>query len=171
MFIGYENSVKIFSWSFHISSWGFHILWKCVLSRDRHSHKACRTICNRDQNEIKQSTCHFVLNQAIKGRFKEAIKQFTEEKVKQKYTYRVSCWNIKQSRTFLECNQAIKVNFCESKILIPFTNGYLQALWKWLPLILCILEFISVSGTDTLVTTYENFVSYRDYQSLSMAIW
>ena len=84
------------------------------------------------------------------------------------YTYRVSCWNIKQSRTFLECNQAIKVNFCESKILIPFANGYLQALWKWLPLIYCILEFISVSGTDTLVTTYENFVSYRDYQSLSI---
>ena len=32
-------------------------------------------------------------------------------------------WNIKQSRTIFECNQAIKVKFCKSKILIPVANG------------------------------------------------
>ena len=32
------------------------------------------------------------------------------------------CWNIKQSRTTFEYNQAIKVKFCQSKILIPVAN-------------------------------------------------
>ena len=33
------------------------------------------------------------------------------------------CWNIKQSRTIFECNQATKVKFCQSKILILVANG------------------------------------------------
>ena len=33
------------------------------------------------------------------------------------------CWNIKRSRTIFECNQAIKVKFRQSKILIPVANG------------------------------------------------
>ena len=48
-------------------------------SRGSHSHRACRTICDWDQNEIKGSTRHFVLNQAIKERFKETIKRLTKE--------------------------------------------------------------------------------------------
>ena len=50
-----------------------------ISTRGSHSHRACRTICNRDQNEIKGSTRHFVLNQAIKERFKETIKRLTKE--------------------------------------------------------------------------------------------
>ena len=48
-------------------------------TRGGHSHRACRTICNRDQNEIKGSTSHFTLNQAIKEHFKEMIKRLLEE--------------------------------------------------------------------------------------------
>ena len=33
------------------------------------------------------------------------------------------CWNIKQSSTIFECNQAIKVKFRQSKILILVANG------------------------------------------------
>ena len=48
--------------------------------RGSHSHMACRTIGDQDQNEtIKGSTYHFVLNQVIKERFKEAIMRFTKE--------------------------------------------------------------------------------------------
>ena len=48
-------------------------------SRSSHTHRACRTICDWDQNEIKKLTGKFVLNQMIKKRFKEAIKQLIEE--------------------------------------------------------------------------------------------
>ena len=37
--------------------------------------------------------------------------------------YEALCWKIKRSRTIFECNQAIKVNFHQSKILIPVANG------------------------------------------------
>ena len=32
------------------------------------------------------------------------------------------CWHIMQSRTIFECNQVIKVTFCQSKIFIPVAN-------------------------------------------------
>ena len=48
------------------------------------SHRACRNICNLDQNKIKGSRCHFVLNQAIKDHFKEDIKWITNLKRKVK---------------------------------------------------------------------------------------
>ena len=44
-----------------------------INERGSHSHRVCRIICDRDQNEIKGSTRNFVLNQVIRGRFKEAI--------------------------------------------------------------------------------------------------
>ena len=44
-------------------------------SRGSHLHKACRTICNQDQNEIKGSRCYFALNKTIKGCSEEAIKK------------------------------------------------------------------------------------------------
>ena len=44
----------------------------CSSSRDSHSHMACRTIYDRDQNEIKGSTRHFVRNKAIKEKICES---------------------------------------------------------------------------------------------------
>ena len=49
------------------------------MSRGNHSHSTSGIICNRDQNETKRSTSKFILNQAIKEYFKEAIKQLVEE--------------------------------------------------------------------------------------------
>ena len=49
------------------------------IARGNHSYRARGTICNGDQNEIKGSTCQFVLDQAIKKHFKEAIKWLIEE--------------------------------------------------------------------------------------------
>ena len=61
--------------------------------RGSHTHRARRTICDRDQNEIKRSTSEFVLNQAIKERSKEAIKPAAHRRVRltKTYMYRVSC--------------------------------------------------------------------------------
>ena len=57
----------------------FAVILLLLLTRGSHSHRACRTICDWDQNEIKGSTCNFVLNQAIKECFKEAIKRLVKE--------------------------------------------------------------------------------------------
>ena len=48
-------------------------------TRGSHCHGACRTICDQDQNKIKGSTHHFVLNQVIKRCFKEVIKRLIEQ--------------------------------------------------------------------------------------------
>ena len=40
------------------------------ISRGSHSHRTCRTICDRDQNEIKRSRGYLDQNQAIKEGFK-----------------------------------------------------------------------------------------------------
>ena len=62
-----------------------------------------------------------MLNQAIKGRFKEAIKQLTEEYGYAKHILIGFLAGISSNQgSFLS---AIKVNFCESKILILFANG------------------------------------------------
>ena len=56
-----------------------YVLGGPLMHPNQISLQACRTICNWDQNEIKGSTHHFVLHQAIKERFKEATKRFTKE--------------------------------------------------------------------------------------------
>ena len=82
-----------------------------------YSDRACRTILNCEQNEIKGSTQQFVLNQAVK--------KYVNEEAHRRA--RLSIINI--YKVFLEY-QAIKdlslviqENFCESKILIPVDNG------------------------------------------------
>ena len=48
-------------------------------TRGNHSHRACRTICDRHENKIKRSTCQSVLDQVIKECFKVAIMWLIEE--------------------------------------------------------------------------------------------
>ena len=60
------------------------------------------------------------------------------------YVSKVSYLNIKRSKTFLECNQAIKANFRESKILIPVANGSTVLMKVTTPL--CILVNVRFFG-------------------------
>ena len=41
-----------------------------LMTRGSHSHRSYRTICDRDQNEIKRSRGYLDQNKAIKERFK-----------------------------------------------------------------------------------------------------
>ena len=70
-------------------------------SRGSHYHKSCRTICDQDQNGIKQLRFPFVVNQTIKKVLNWAIKHLTKATCKQNDNlqgFPVS--NIKQSRHF-----------------------------------------------------------------------
>ena len=89
-----------------------------------HSHKVSRTICNWDQNEIKGSRCCLVLNQVIKECFKEAIKKLRRVTLQQNKHLNGFFDKISSNQgPFIECLQEIKVNFRQSKILIPAANG------------------------------------------------
>ena len=75
--INYSQSTVFSDLMFYVA-----VIGACLglsLGDTRVATRACRTICNRDQNEIKGSTCHFVLKLTIKERFKAAIKQLTKE--------------------------------------------------------------------------------------------
>ena len=52
-------------------------------ARSSHYHKSCRTICDWDQNGIKQSRCPSVVNQTIKKVFNWVIKHLTKVTCKQ----------------------------------------------------------------------------------------
>ena len=64
---------------------------------------------------------------------------------------KVFCWNIKRSRTIFEWNQAIKVKFCQSKILIPVANGSTGTMNVTTP---CFSKKIFGHGAMTLGTAY-----------------
>ena len=55
--------------AYHSPGACLHVL-ACNKVRGSYYHKTCRTICDRDQNEIKQSRGCLGLNQAIKRLFR-----------------------------------------------------------------------------------------------------
>ena len=117
---------------------------------------------------INMSFCAKSSNQGTFQRGDQAVHR--RVRLRKTYIYRVSCWNIKQSRTKQSSDQG---KFLWIKNLDHVRKWLSTGLIKWLPLIYCILEFISVSGTDTLVTTYENFMFHIEVIKVFpyMAIW
>ena len=93
-------------------------------ARASHSFRACRSI--HDQLKIKSRDQHIIaLNQAIKECLKETISSSLEKcNIKQNTCLfiRFLVRFIKQTSTFLECNQVIKANFRQTNILILVTS-------------------------------------------------
>ena len=90
-------------------------------SRGSHSYKACGSIRDQDQNENKGSRCQFVLNKTIKECFKETSKHVRKEANLCKTS--ICKGFLLEYQAINKCNQAIKVNFCLSKILILVEDG------------------------------------------------
>ena len=69
---GYDRALLSILWnlSVYYKTVTIYIVITRVITRGSHSHRTCRTICDRDQNEIKRSRGYLDQNQAIKEGFK-----------------------------------------------------------------------------------------------------
>ena len=81
--------------------------------------------------------------------------------------YKAFCQNIKRSRIIFECNQAIKVKFYRSKILIPVANGSTDAMSVTTP---CTQIYaLRQEGSGSAAGQVRKLPAYLSSQSFSLA--